>query len=101
MLPRSQLQHQKRPQRFWVPRNVIDLTLLAGSVSAAPSLPLLRPGILIKINQLNVGFMLNAHDSHAQSTKIENVAKQSIRTTKTTELKNLTLSLGMLKSEYP
>lgn len=46
--------------------------------------------------------MLNAHDSHAQSTKIENVAKQSIRTTKTTtELKNLPLSLSMLKSEYP
>lgn len=43
--------------------------------------------------------MLNAHDSHAQSTKIENVAKQSIKTT--TEHNNLTLSQGMMKFEYP
>jgi len=36
---------------------------------------MLRPAaqILIKINQLNVGFMLNAHDSHGQrSPGIEN-----------------------------
>lgn len=46
----------------------------------------LLPEILIKINQLNVGFMLNAHDSHAQKHKnrkcgeTKQQQKQNLRT---------------------